>query len=194
MTIWATDSPCTRRVRPRPRPRLVWLPRQWPGNLVTLRWTIPPGGPVPTDFVLEGGVHPGGSAGQYPDRQLRQLLFTVHGAERVILRAHARPERCVPERRVERDSHPRQRARGAVGPGQSTGARERPDPYALPRDEHLYRWLNDYRLRSTRFFVSRTPAPWALTETFSFAGVPPGTYAFSVRAQNAAGSSDVKHS
>jgi Tol biopolymer transport system component len=29
------------------------------GNLVTLRWTMPPAEPPPTGFVLEGGVHPG---------------------------------------------------------------------------------------------------------------------------------------
>ncbi len=29
------------------------------GNLVTLRWTMPPAEPPPTGFVVEGGVHPG---------------------------------------------------------------------------------------------------------------------------------------
>ena len=89
---------------------------------------------------------------------------------------------------VERDSRVRRRASGPDGAANLLGVGQRLEPRAVvaqhfgggaPTSLHSRRQRRD----------ATASIPLPVTETFSFAGVPPGTYTFSVRAINAAGTS-----
>ncbi len=59
------------------------------GNVVTLRWEPPRGGLVPTDYVVEGGLNPGQVLASFSTGSASPI-FTIHRADRRVLRAHSR--------------------------------------------------------------------------------------------------------
>ena len=154
------------------------------GNVVTLRWTPPVGGPPPTGYVLEGGINPGETLASFPTGSAAPLFtFTAPtGVFHVRIKAVSSAGLSAPSNDV----------RIVVNV-----------PEAPSAPEHLVGLVNNTALtlawRNT--FGGGTPGsivldvtgaatlsiPLGLTDTFSFVGVPGGTYTFAVRAGNTAG-------
>ena len=156
------------------------------GNLVTLRWTIPPGGPVPTDFVLEGGVSPGQVLASIPTgTSFPTFTFTAPSGS-FYVRMHALSGSI----RSAASNEIRIRVNVPVAPSSPANLLGMVNGSTL-----ALAWTNTYAggtptsLVLEVFGAITTSVPLGLTETFSFVGVPPGTYTFRVQAQNAAGSS-----
>ena len=156
------------------------------GNVVTLRWKAPLIGPMPSGYVFEGGVHPGEVlASMLTGSATPSFTFTAPPGSFYVrihsLAAGAR-SRASSEIRV----HVAVPA-GPTAPSKLVG---------MVKDSTLgLSWVNTFgggAPTSLALDVSGaivTSIPLALSESFSFAAVPPGTYTFSVRAINAAGSS-----
>jgi Tol biopolymer transport system component len=156
------------------------------GNTVTLRWTVPATGPSPTQFVLEGGLNPGEVLATLPSDTAAPSFTFVAPSGSFYVRMHA-----------------------LNGPFRSAASNEIlihvNVPIAPSPPSHLLglvdgsaltlAWTNSYAggaptsliLDVTGSLV--TSLPLGVANTFSFAGVPAGTYTLSLRAQNAAGAS-----
>jgi hypothetical protein len=155
------------------------------GNAVVLRWDAPTLGPAPTGYTLEAGVSPGTTAvtlglGPLP-------VFTVAAPTGVFF--------------------VRVRSTGAGGP--SAVSNETPLIVNVPAAPSAPDRLRGVAVGTTvelswrNTFGGGAPTalaldvtgpvsgtlPLGVTESFTFTGVPPGTYTFAVRALNAAGSS-----
>jgi hypothetical protein len=151
------------------------------GNGVTLRWTAPTSGLTPTGYVVEGGINPGevlaslstGSASPIFSVTVPRGAFYI----RVYTIAGASRSPASNEIRIFVDM---------------------PVPPSAP--EHLLGLVNDTSLALSwkNTFAAGAPEslildvtgpvvtsiPLGLAESFSFAGVPTGTYTFAVRATN----------
>ena len=156
------------------------------GNQITLRWSPPAVGPRPSGYVVEGGVVPG------------QPLATLPTASVVPLFAFAAPNGAF-----------YLRVRSVAGADTSAPSSEIRvfinQPVAPSAPSHLLGLVNGSSVAlswrptfaggaasSFVLDVSGTLAaslPLGLADTFTFNGVPGGTYTFSVRAVNAFGSS-----
>ncbi|MGE0812291.1 MAG: hypothetical protein AB7O28_00290 [Vicinamibacterales bacterium] len=161
--------------------------REIAGNVVTLRWTMPTGGPAPTGFVLEGGLLPG------------EVLASV---------ATASPASTFTMTAPLGSFYARVRAlNGTVsGPPSNEIAIHVNVPLAPspPRDLLGLVAGSTLSLAWTNTFDGGTPASLVLEVTgttvasaalgladaFSVPGVPPGTYRIALRARNAAGTSE----
>lgn len=155
------------------------------GNVVTFRWTIPPRGPRPTGFVVEGGVAPG------------QPLVALATGPAPVFRVTA----------PNGSFHVRVRALGVGGP--STVSNEIPIHVGVPVPPSAPAVLQASVVGSSVFlawtptFAGGPPAGFVLdvggslaaavplpaVERLSFAGAPSGTFTLSMRAVNAGGSS-----
>lgn len=153
------------------------------GNLVTLRWTPNPVGPVATGYVVEGGLAPGSVLGAVPVGAVPALTFTApSGAFYVRVRA----------------------LDGAMTSGNSNEARlyvNVPVPPSAP--SQLTGLVNGSQLglswkltydggepTEVLLDVSGTLSASlsvGLSESFAFPSVPDGTYTFSLRSRNASG-------
>jgi probable HAF family extracellular repeat protein len=156
------------------------------GNVVTLRWTVPSAGLAPTDFVLEGGLTPGqvlasvptgGTAPTFtftaPSGSFYLRLYAVNGTTRSAASNEIRVHVNVP-----------------VAPSAPANL------LGLANGSSLaLAWTTTYSGGAPTSLVldvtgsATASIPLGLSDGFSFAGVPPGTYTFTLRAQNAAGSS-----
>ena len=157
------------------------------GNIVTLRWTIPTGGPKPTNFVLEGGFAPGEVLASIPTGSPSPLFAVAAPAGSFYLRLRA-----------------------VNGTAQSAASNEIlvhvnvPVAPAAPanllalvaHDTTLtLAWRNTFTggaPTNVTLVVSGAvngSASLGLVDTFTVAGVPPGTYTLSVVATNASGAS-----
>ena len=156
------------------------------GNTVTLRWTPPAGGLTPTGYALEGGVTPGqvlaslatGSASPIftftaPTGAFYVRIHTLSGANKSAASNEIRLFVNVP-----------------AAPSAPTNL------LGLVNGSNLsLAWRNTFEggaPTSLLLDVSGTLSatlPLPLATTFSFAGVPPGTYTLSLRAANPAGTS-----
>lgn len=154
------------------------------GHVVSLRWTMPARGPAPTNFVLEGGLQPGEALAGVLTGMTPFFTFTAPSGA-FYVRVHA--------------------LNGSVRGAASNEIRlyvnvpERPSPPAhllgLVHDSTLtLAWTNTFAggaPTNVTLIVRGAPAgdlyfPLGLTDTFTFAPVPPGTYTFEVAATNAA--------
>jgi len=155
------------------------------GNRVRLRWDAPVSGPAPVAYLVEGGVGPGQVLASLPVGPVPILEFDAPNGAFYV------------------------RARTVTASGTSGNSNEVPlfvnvlaPPSApapllgLANGQNLaLTWRNTFGGGAgTSSVVDVTGAiaaslPLGLSESFSFAGVPPGTYTFRVRTVNAAGSS-----
>jgi hypothetical protein len=156
------------------------------GNVVTLRWTPPAFGLTPDNYILEGGVNPGdvlasistGSASPTytfvaPTGAFHVRMHTASGASRSLASNEIRIFVNVPQ--------------PPSAPGNLLGM--------VNGNAVALAWKNTFAGGAPANLVLdvtgslATTIPLGLTNRFSFAGVPPGTYTLSLRALNGAGAS-----
>lgn len=156
------------------------------GNLVTLRWTPPSLGPTPTNYVLEGGLMPGQVLGSLPTGTVSPTFTFPAPTGSFYLRAHAL------------DGASRSAASNEILVHVNVPVVPSPPANLLGLvngSTLALAWTNTYAggaPTNVTLDVSGAvtgSAPLGLTDSFTFAGVPPGTYTFSVTATNAGGSS-----
>jgi hypothetical protein len=156
------------------------------GQLVTLRWTPPAAGPEPTGYLVEGGLTPGAALASL-ETGLTAPVFTLSvapGAFFVRVYALSGAERSTASNEV------RLFVDVAVPPSPPANL------VGLVQDATVaLAWRNTYEGGAPTSVILdvtgpvATSLPLGLVESFTFVGVPPGTYALSLRAVNAAGSS-----
>ncbi len=156
------------------------------GNVVTLRWTIPSAEPILTGFVLEGGVSPGEVLASIPTGSAAPTFTFAAPAGSFYVRVHALNDTA----RSAASNEIRIHVNTPVVPSAPANL------LGLVNGSTLaLAWTNTYTGGAPTSLVLdvsgaiTTSVPLGVSETFSFAGVPGGTYTLSVRAQNAAGSS-----
>jgi hypothetical protein len=152
-------------------------------NTIILTWTPPSTGPVPTGFVVEGGIASGEVLASIPLGTAPGMALTAPtGAFYVRVHTLADGQRSAAsnEIRVFVDT---------------------PTPPSPPADllgvvngsSGALSWRNTFDGGAPTSIVLDVTGthtltiPLALTDTATSAGIPPGTYTFSVRAVNAAG-------
>lgn len=157
------------------------------GNQVTLRWKPPVVGPTATDYVIEGGLTPGQTLGVAAIGSARPIFSFSAPTGAFFLRVHAidvAGRRSGPSNEIPLFVNT---AAAPSAPATLTGA--------VNGNTLGLSWRNTFAggaPTSLQLYVSGTAAgslPLRLSETFSFAGAPAGTYTFRVRAVNASGTS-----
>ena len=156
------------------------------GNLVTFRWDLSPIGPRPTSFVVEGGIAPGQVLASL-DTNSPFPVFTVSaptGAFYVRVHAMTASERSGPSNEIQifvnTPSPPSPPANLlALVNGLSLALTWRPTFLGGAATTHV--------LNVAGSMTASLPLSEATSVTFG--GVPGGTYALSVSASNAAGTS-----
>ena len=156
------------------------------GNMVTLQWKAPLIGPAPTGYVFEGGVHPGEVLASMPTGTTSPTFTFAAPPGSFYVRIHSTAGGSKSRASSEIRVHVGVPA-GPTAPGNLLGV--------VKGSTVGLSWRNTFGggapaslvLDVSGAFTASLPLP--LTETFSFPSVPPGTYTFSVRAVNAAGSS-----
>jgi hypothetical protein len=154
------------------------------GNSVTLQWTPAAVGPA-TGFVLEGGVAPGQTAGALP-LGLAPSVTVALPTGSYYLRVRTAAGAAVSGASNEVMAH----VNVALPPSAPTDLRG----LAVGDRLHLA-WTNTLTgggPATVQLDVAGALSgslPLGLIDSFGFAGMPPGTYTFTVRAANAAGSS-----
>jgi YVTN family beta-propeller protein len=174
-------------------PQAVPLPPEAPSglyvtsvvdNTVALRWTPPAAGPAPSGYLLEGGVNPGQVLGSISTgSETPTFTFTAPtGSFYVRLHATGPGGRSAASNEIQ--------IHVSTGAAPSAPA----DLLGLADGSSLaLAWRNTFDGGSPASLildVSGTTSltlPLGLTDTFSFAGVPAGTYTLAVRALNASG-------
>jgi large repetitive protein len=155
-------------------------------NLVTLRWTTNPSGLGPTDHIIEGGANPGEVLGTLNTGSGAPIFtFTAPtGAFYFRVRAVNGPQISAPSDEI------RVFVNIPVVPSAPA------DLVALVADTSLgLAWRNTFSGGEPTNVVLdvsgsiATSIALGFTDTFSFAGVPAGTYTLSLRALNATGAS-----
>lgn len=156
------------------------------GNTVTLRWTAPASGTPPTGYVLEGGISPGEVLASLPTGSTAATYSLTAPSGAFYIRMHA-----------------------VAGAARSAASNEIriyvnvPQPPSPPTallglvngSDVGLSWNNTYAGGAPAGLVldvtgsAATSIPLGLTDSFSFAGVPAGTYTLALRATNDAGSS-----
>jgi probable HAF family extracellular repeat protein len=156
------------------------------GNMVTVRWTISPLGVTPTAFVFEGGVSPGEVLASLQTGSVAPTFTFTAPTGSFYVRIHA--------------------LNGAFRSGASNEIQIHvnvpvaPSPPAqllglVSGSTLALAWTNTYAGGTPTSLVLDvtgsivTALPMGMGDSFSFAGVPAGTYTLSLRAQNAAGTS-----
>jgi hypothetical protein len=155
------------------------------GPTITFAWTPPVLGPVPTGFQIEGGIGPGDVLGTLPLGTIPTVSLSLPpGAFHLRVRTLS--------------------GGAASGPSNEVVARVLV-PAAPSPPAHLLGLVDGDRLRLTwrNTFAGGEPTnaildvtgthtaslPLGLTDSLSFAGVPPGQYTVAVRTTNASGAS-----
>ncbi|MBL8135577.1 MAG: PD40 domain-containing protein [Acidobacteria bacterium] len=184
LSIWGQLFPVHQASATIPEPPTDLVASSIVGNRVTLRWTMPPGGPAPTNFVLEGGVYPGQVLASVPTGTSAPAFTFVAPTGSFYVRMHA----LNGPYRSEASNEVRIYVNVPVAPSAPANL------LGLVNGSTLaLAWTNTYEggaPMSLYLNVSGaiyTSVPLGMTESFAFAGVPPGTYEFEVLALNAAG-------
>ncbi len=157
------------------------------GNTITLRWAPPSVGPLPTGYQVEGGVVPGEVLGTLPLGPTPTVTFALPSGS-FFLRVRAIAEGVLSGVSNEIVAHvnvnvplPPSPPAGLLG--------------LVVGNTVSLAWRNTLEGRAPAAIMldvtgaATLSVPLGLTDTFSFAGVPPGTYTFAVRAVNGVGSS-----
>ena len=156
------------------------------GNLVTLHWRAAVAGSHPTGYLLEGGLAPGQVLASFPTGSAlpTYTLSAPSGIFYVRLRAIAGGAFSDPSNEVRivvNTPVPPSAPEDLVGlvNGSSLALAWRPSLAGGAATTHLLDVTGSLAASLTL----------GLVDAFSFAGVPPGTYTFAVRAGNAFGTS-----
>jgi hypothetical protein len=156
------------------------------GSTVTLRWDTLTVGPQASTFFLEGGIAPGQVLASIPTGSASNIFTFVAPTGSFFIRMH-----------------------GQLGADKSPASNEVPLHVNVPvtpsapsgllglvnGDGLALAWKNTFRGGAPTGLVLdvsgslATSIPLGLSDSFSFAGVPPGTYTLSLRATNAGGAS-----
>jgi subtilisin-like proprotein convertase family protein len=156
------------------------------GNEVTLRWAMPPVGPSPTGFVVEGGFAPGQVLASLPTNSAAPIYTFTAPTGSFLVRVHALAGAARSAASNEIPLHvnvpvPPAAPAGLLGLVNGSGV--------------TLAWKNVFAGGPPSTVILDVTGAAALsmslgnTETFSFAGVPPGTYTLSLRGANAGGAS-----
>lgn len=155
------------------------------GNTVSLAWTPPASGLAPTAYQLEGGLAPGQVIGALPLGLAPSVTLSLPtGAFYLRLRSVAGASTSAVSNEVQAFVNV------PVAPAPPAGLLG-----LVVGNAVTLAWQNSLTAGAPTGAVLdvsgaiNASLPLGLTETFSFPGVPPGTYTFSVRATNAAGTS-----
>lgn len=167
-----------------PLPPSDLVTRSVRGNTVELRWLTPTRGPAPTGFVLEGGVAPGQVLASIPTGSLSPTFTFTAPSGSFYVRVHALNGAFKSVASNEVLVH----VNVPVAPSAPANL------LGLVNGSTLaLAWTNTYAggaPTSVTLNVSGAVSaslPLGLTDGFSFAGVPSGTYTLSVVATNAGG-------
>ena len=155
------------------------------GNRVTLTWTAPVGA-SPTGYVVEGGVGPGEVLGSLPTGSAAPTYTFDAPTGAFYVRVHA----LTASGRSAASNEIRILVNVPLPPSPPTGL------LGLANDGNLaLNWKAGAAGGSPTSFILDVSGALNLTmpigaaETFAYAGVPPGTYTFAVRAENGSGTS-----
>jgi YVTN family beta-propeller protein len=154
------------------------------GNTVTLRWTPPAAGVPPTGYVLEGGVNPGEVLASIPTGRTAPIFTFAAptGTFHVRVHALAGAEKGAASNEI----------RIVVNVPEAPSAPANLLGVVNGADLSLA-WRNTFEGGApTALFLDVSGSlsatlPLPLADTFSFAGVPAGTYTLRLRAANASG-------
>lgn len=156
------------------------------GNVVTLRWIKPAIGPTPTQYVLEGGVDHGQTLVSQPTGSASPTVTFTAPRGSFYLRIHS----------MSGGSKSRASSEIRVHVAVATGPTAPANLLGVVRGSSVgLSWRNTFGGGAPTALMldvsggATVSVPIGLAESFTFDGVPPGTYTFSVRALNAAGSS-----
>lgn len=154
------------------------------GNVVSLRWKPPVTGAVPSGYVLEGGVNPGQVLGSIPTGSATPTFTFTAPTGSFYVRLHA----TGPGGRSAASNEIQIHVNTGAAPSAPADLLGLVDGSSL-----ALAWRNTFSggaPASLMLDISGTTSltvPMGLTDTFSFAGVPPGGYTLAVRALNASG-------
>lgn len=156
------------------------------GNAVSLRWNDPGLGPAPTGFLLQGGVAPGQVLASLPTNSPYQIYSFTAPTGSFFVRMLSLDGAVTSVASNEVPLH----VNVPVPPSPPASL------IGLVNGSSLsLAWRNTFgggAPTSLLLDVTGTVAatlPLGVTDTFSFAGVPPGTYTMRLRATNAGGAS-----
>ncbi|MCC7180517.1 MAG: cadherin-like domain-containing protein, partial [Acidobacteria bacterium] len=156
------------------------------GNTVTLRWTPPASGAVPTNYVIEGGVSPGQVLASLPVGNTTPLYTFPAPTGAFFVRVHtlSGASRSVASNEIR------------IFVNQPAAPSAPADLVGLVNSSSIaLAWRNTFAGGAPGGIVLdvsgalNTSLPLGLTDSFQFNGVPGGTYTLSLRAINGAGSS-----
>ncbi len=173
-------------VGPGPQPPTALYASSIVGNTVTLRWNAPALGAAPTTYILEGGVNPGDVLASVPTGSTAPTVTLVAPTGAFFVRMHTQSgaEKSAASNEIQ------------VFVNTPTPPSAPANLLGLVNGSTLgLAWRNTFEAGApTSVIIDVTgtlsgSVPLGLTESFSFAGVPPGTFTFTVRAANGAGPS-----
>ncbi|MGE3884976.1 MAG: Ig-like domain-containing protein, partial [Vicinamibacterales bacterium] len=156
------------------------------GNTVTLRWTPPASGAVPTNYVIEGGVSPGQVLASLPVGNTTPIYTFPAPTGAFFVRVHtlSGATRSVASNEIR------------IFVNQPAAPSAPADLVGLVNGGSIaLAWRNTFAGGAPGGIVLdvsgalTTSLPLGLTDSFQFNGVPGGTYTLSLRAINGAGSS-----
>jgi len=156
------------------------------GSTVTLKWDPPTSGPVPDGYVLEGGLTPGSVLASVPTGLAAPIFTFVAPTGSFFVRIHSLSSGTRSGPSPEVPLH----VNVPVTPGPPANLTGLVNGSSL-----ALTWWNNFTVgppASLLLDVSgglSATVPLPLQETFSFPGVPPGTYTFRLRAMNGGGTS-----
>ncbi len=156
------------------------------GNVVTLRWIAPVVGPTPTQYILEGGVDHGQSLVSLPTGTSAPTVTFAAPAGSFYVRIHSLSGHAKSRASSEIRVHVAVPT-GPTAPANLLGV--------VKASSVGLSWRNTFGGGAPTSLIldvsgaATLSVPIGLAESFTFDGVPPGEYKFSVRAVNAAGSS-----
>lgn len=156
------------------------------GNVITLRWTPPATGPAPTSYVMEGGAAPGQTLAAIPTGSATPVFTFAapNGAFYLRVRTIAGAQTSAASNEIRVFVN---QPAAPSAPAGLTGM--------VNGQQVALSWRNTFGGGTPASVVLdvtgalATSLPLGLVDTFTFPNVPVGTYTFSVRAVNTAGSS-----
>ena len=156
------------------------------GHVVTLRWMPPAAGPIPDEYVVEGGVSPGGVLASLRTESAAPIFSFTAPEGAFFVRVHDRSgaERSLASNEV------RLFVDTPTAPSAPVGLLGAVNGSSLALTWRLT--FGGAAPTGTTLEVSGAATlslPLGLGESFSISGVPAGTYTLAVRASNPGGSS-----